>query len=77
MNADEERSSRLRELGLTPTIQRLAVLEYLDNTDEHPTADKVYTAIRERFPTISRATVYNTLALFTTSIYLKVPLPYP
>ncbi len=67
MNADEERSSRLREFGLTPTIQRLAVLEYLDNTDEHPTADKVYTAIRERFPTISRATVYNTLALLTKS----------
>jgi len=67
MNPDEERSARLRKLGLIPTIQRLAVLEYLDETDEHPTAEKIYAAIRERFPTISRATVYNTLDLLTKS----------
>jgi len=67
MNADEERSMRLRKLGLIPTIQRLAVLDYLDRTDEHPTAEEVYAAIRERFPTISRATVYNTLDLLTKS----------
>jgi len=67
MNRDEERSARMRRLGLTPTIQRLAVLEYLDETDRHPTAEEVYAAIRERFPTISRATVYNTLDVLTRS----------
>jgi len=67
MSEMEERSARLRKLGLIPTIQRLAVLEYLDNTDKHPTAEKVYASIREKLPTISRATVYNTLDLLTKS----------
>jgi Fe2+ or Zn2+ uptake regulation protein len=46
---------------LVPTIQRLAILEYLEGTRSHPTADEVHTAVAERFPSISRATVYNTL----------------
>jgi Fur family iron response transcriptional regulator len=33
-------------------------------TDEHPTADRVFGMVRESFPWISRATVYNTLSLF-------------
>jgi len=63
----KERSARLRKLGLVPTIQRLAVLEYLDNTDQHPTAEEIYAAIQKRLPTISRATVYNTLDILTKS----------
>ena len=56
-----ERSDQLRELGLTPTIQRLAVLHSLENTRLHPTADQVLVTVRKKFPSISRATVYNTL----------------
>jgi len=67
MNRGEERSARLRKLGLIPTVQRLAVLEYLDSADTHPTAEEVYAAIRKRLPTISRATVYNTLDALTKS----------
>src|SRR5207237_697975 len=33
-------------------------------TDEHPSADQVWSRVRRRFPMISRATVYNTLNLF-------------
>ncbi len=60
-----ERSDRLRELGLTPTIQRLAVLDCLERTKKHPTADQVLVAVRETFPSVSRATVYNTLQALT------------
>ncbi len=56
---------RLRNLGLTPTIQRLAVLDYLEQTTEHPTADQILTAIRKKFPSVSRATVYNALDALT------------
>ena len=66
-------SNKLRELGLTPTIQRMAVLDCLVKMGEHPTADQVLVAVRETFPTVSRATVYNTLqALTKAGIILQI-----
>ncbi len=55
----------LRDVGLVPTIQRLAVLDCLTKSKLHPTADQVLLAVRKRFPSISRATVYNTLDALT------------
>ncbi|OPY79624.1 MAG: Peroxide operon regulator [Syntrophorhabdus sp. PtaU1.Bin153] len=46
-------------MKLTP--QRLAILEYLENNGDHPSASDIYSAVSERFPTMSFATVYNTL----------------
>ena len=37
------------------------MLEYLSGTDCHPTADDIGHAVNERFPTVSRASVYNVL----------------
>ena len=45
--------------GLTP--QRRAVLESIRESEAHPTASEVYAAARERLPSISFATVYNSL----------------
>jgi Fur family transcriptional regulator, peroxide stress response regulator len=59
------RAEKLRALGLTPTIQRLAILKYLENTTSHPTADQVLAHVQREFPTMSRATVYNTLEALT------------
>ena len=53
----------LRERGIPPTAQRLAVAEYVLATEEHPSADEVLARVRERLPMLSRATVYNTLHL--------------
>jgi Fur family peroxide stress response transcriptional regulator len=63
--AAEKRLARLRSAGVTPTMQRLAVLEYLEKTKSHPTADEVYVEVRNSCPTIARATVYNTLEALT------------
>ncbi|MEA3356228.1 MAG: Fur family transcriptional regulator [Candidatus Bipolaricaulota bacterium] len=52
---------RLRSAGLTPTPQRVAVLEYLEENRSHPTADDIFQAVHARHPTIVKATVYNTL----------------
>ena len=49
-------SEKLRELGLVPTIQRSAVLEFLEEHRVHPTVEEVYQGVKERFPT-----VYNVL----------------
>ena len=54
----------LREHGINPSAQRVAVARYVLHTGEHPSADVVLTRVRRRFPHVSRATVYNTLNLF-------------
>ncbi|MGE0883134.1 MAG: Fur family transcriptional regulator [Blastocatellales bacterium] len=47
--------------GLKMTPQRRAIVEFLQASGEHPTADEILTAVNEKFPMTSRATVYNTL----------------
>ena len=54
----------LEGLGIQPSAQRMAVAEYILNTEEHPCADQVLATVSSNFPFISRATVYNTLNLF-------------
>ena len=56
--------STLREQGIQPSAQRVAVASYVLHTHEHPSAELVFRRVREHFPWISRATVYNTLNLF-------------
>lgn len=47
--------------GLKLTPQRIAVYEYLLGTKQHPSAETIYSALIERFPTMSLATVYKSL----------------
>lgn len=53
----------LHKAGYRLTPQRLAICRYLATEREHPTPAAVYARVREQVPTISLATVYNTLAL--------------
>lgn len=43
------------------TEQRAAVYRYLRSTDQHPSADDVFTSVRLVIPDISLATVYKSL----------------
>ena len=61
----------LNQFGIQPTPQRIAVAEFVLKTDAHPTADEVWAHVRERCPTLSRATVYNTLNLFAEKGLLR------
>lgn len=63
--------SKLRENGVQPSAQRVAIAEYVLATDAHPSADQVWTVVREKFPVVSRATVYNTLHLFVEKGLLR------
>ncbi len=54
----------LREHGIQPSAQRVAVASYILFTDAHPTAEQAWAAVRAKLPQVSRATVYNTLNLF-------------
>jgi Fe2+ or Zn2+ uptake regulation protein len=62
----------LRGHGIQPTPQRIAVAEFVLATDTHPSADEVWFRVRDRCPTLSRATVYNTLNLFADKGLLGV-----
>lgn len=64
-------ADRLRAEGIQPSAQRVAVGRYVLHTDDHPTADRVWATVREDFPLISRATVYNTLNLFVEKGLLR------
>jgi len=55
--------SILRQCGIQPTPQRMAVVESVLASKAHPTADDVFSSARKKCPTVSRATVYNTLNL--------------
>ena len=47
------------QLKITP--QRLAIMKYLDEHRTHPTADQIYQKIKEKNPSLSKTTVYNSL----------------
>lgn len=53
----------LRQCDIQPTPQRIAVVECVLTSKSHPTADDILLAARKKCPTVSRATVYNTLNL--------------
>jgi Fur family transcriptional regulator, peroxide stress response regulator len=50
-----------RDFRLTP--QRVELVRLIAVSEGHPSASQLYTKIKRRFPTMSQATVYKTLAL--------------
>ncbi len=48
---------------IKPSVQRVAIMDYLMRHRTHPTADGIYSELSEKIPTLSRMTVYNTLKL--------------
>ena len=62
----------LRSRGIQPTQQRVAVYRYLLEHRTHPTADTVYQALGEEFPTMSRTTVYNTMRALYEADLLRI-----
>ena len=51
-----------RQQGMKVTHQRMEIFRELAASVEHPDAETVYQAVRRRVPSISRDTVYRTLA---------------
>ncbi|MEO5358501.1 MAG: transcriptional repressor [Nitrospirae bacterium YQR-1] len=52
---------KYREAGLKLTPQRMAILDYLKENRQHPSAEEIFKYVSRKFPTMSFATVYNTL----------------
>ena len=60
----------LRDRGMQPTSQRVEVLHHLRMAG-HLTADDLHSALNQEYSRVSRATVYNTLALFKEAGLIK------
>ena len=56
----------LRENGYKVTPQRLAICKLALSSKNHPTADQIHQELMKKYPTISLATVYQTLHLLTS-----------
>ncbi len=54
----------LIDAGIRPSVQRLAIFEYVRQSCQHPTAEVVYEALCDELGSLSLTTVYNTLKLF-------------
>ena len=57
---------RLQNHNIKPSVQRIAIMNYLIEHRTHPTVDEIYTALSPSIPTLSKTTVYNTCLLYTS-----------
>lgn len=63
MNTISETKKRLEDCGIKPSLQRMAVMDYLMTHYTHPTADTIFNDLSPSIPTLSKTTVYNTVKL--------------
>ncbi len=54
----------LKEHDIKPSVQRVAIMQYLSEHLTHPTIDQIYNDLVPDMPTLSKTTIYNTLRLF-------------
>ncbi len=60
----QEVHHHLMEHDIKPSMQRVAIMQYLLEHLTHPTIDQIYNDLVPSIPTLSKTTVYNTLKLF-------------
>lgn len=67
MKSDNKMESydRLLAYNIKPSMQRIAIMNYLMEHRTHPSVDEIYTSLSPSMPTLSKTTVYNTLKLFS------------
>ncbi|PCJ60000.1 MAG: Fur family transcriptional regulator [Planctomycetota bacterium] len=61
----------LKNVGVNPTAQRIAICQFVLCQGDHPTADEIKTWVDQHFPKLSLATIYNTLKTLTDAGVLR------
>jgi len=64
----------LRNHGIQPTAQRVAIAEAVLENSHHPTAEEILVDAQRRCSIVSRATVYNSLKLFVEKGMLRTQI---
>ena len=62
---------KLKKNNIRMTSQRIAILEFLARDGNHPTANEIYQALKDKNPNMSIATIYNNLLFFKKAGILK------
>ena len=75
MTTQEELATRLKQLGIRVTPQRLAIAEVVINSGDHPSVKDVYERVRMFFPYVTLATVYSTLDVLERAAIVR-ELPF-
>jgi Fur family transcriptional regulator, peroxide stress response regulator len=65
-------SEELLKKGIRPSYQRIKVLEYLTTKRCHPTVEQIFNVLIKEVPTLSKATIYNTLNLLIKAKLVRV-----
>lgn len=58
--------SMLQHFKISPTRQRVEIAEYLFQRPQHLSAEKIHVGVTNEGNRVSRATVYNTMGLFSS-----------
>lgn len=61
----------LRQAGINPTAQRIAICRFVLCEADHPSAETIKQWIDQNFPKMSLATVYNTLRVLVEGGLLR------
>lgn len=64
--------NELLKRNINPSYQRVMILKYLVENQCHPTVDQIFSALRKQIPSLSKATVYNTLNVFIEAKLVRV-----
>ncbi len=62
----------LKSKGVSPSQQRIQILEYLLKNKIHPSVDTIFQNLVNQIPTLSKTTVYNTLSLLREKQLIQV-----
>ncbi len=65
-------AAKLIENGISPSITRIKIYEYLYGNKNHPTVNEVYIDLSKEIPTLSKTTVYNTVKRFKETGLVKM-----
>jgi Fur family transcriptional regulator, peroxide stress response regulator len=68
-------AERLRSVGLKATPQRILILKELLAREDHPTAESLYSTVKEVQSSLSFNTVYQTLQTLTDKEIINVIRP--
>jgi Fur family ferric uptake transcriptional regulator len=63
MNKTGGIGSKLSEFGYRLTPQRVMILSAIENSDDHVSAEEIYTQVIAKYPNVNISTVYRTLEL--------------
>lgn len=63
MNQPKDIVGKLSEQGYRLTPQRMMILEAIEDSDNHISAEEIYTQVVAKYPRVNISTIYRTLEL--------------